>query len=119
MNGKNDISVVIPVLNGADQLRKLVQSIRDQQHCVIREIIVIDSASDDETFEISRELHLTFLPLQHRYQFDHGGTRTNAARTAQGEFVFFLTQDVELNDKMAVSKLLAPMQKIPEIAACY
>ena len=119
MSNKRDISVVIPVLNGASQLPRLVQSIREQRECVIREIIVIDSVSDDGIFDVSKKLDLVFISIPDRKRFDHGGTRTIAARRAGGDFILFLTQDVELKDKTVISKLLSPMLENDKIAASY
>jgi rhamnosyltransferase len=83
------VSVIIPTLNPGPALSKLAAML-EQQTLPPTEVIVIDSASE----------HLNGVPARwkiipiSRETFDHGGTRNRAAKTATGDILIFLSQDV-------------------------
>lgn len=109
------ISVIIPTFNAEDHLPALLESLSRQT--VRFELIIIDSSSTDNTLQIAKQYadHIISIP---QTDFDHGGTRTKAARTATGELIVFLTQDALPCSDDAVEKLLAPLH-ISEVAAVY
>ena len=110
------ISVIVPTLNGAQDLQRLLQSLQSQT-CPPEEIIVIDSASDDRTVAIARQAGVHVIQIQ-RQEFDHGHTRNLAASQAHGEVLVFMTQDaLPANDRL-LECLTLPLQQ-REIVACY
>ena len=70
------ISLIIPTLNAAEYLPKLID-ILERQTLKADEIIVVDSQSDDETVALAKEAGWKVLPVL-RKDFDHGGTRNYA-----------------------------------------
>ena len=109
-----NVSVIIPTLNAEKEIGCLLQMLH-KQTIEPKEIIVIDSQSDDETETICRSDHkVVFIPIK-RSEFDHGGTRDRAFRQSQGDFVLFLTQDALPCDEHYIEHLLIPFQD-PAIA---
>ena len=99
-------SVVIPVLNAADLLPRLLASIRSQKPAAPDEIILVDSRSADDTAAIARAYpEVKLIPID---AFSHGRARNLGARAAAGEIVVLLTQDALPRDDQWLFNLLAP-----------
>lgn len=65
------VSVIIPTLNAGKDLAELLRKLHSQKY-PISEIIVVDSASDDNTVEICRKDGSVTLNQIERADFDHG-----------------------------------------------
>lgn len=101
------ISLVIPTLNGGKQLDRLLCSL-EKQTLVPDEILVVDSASEDDTVSIASQHALVRVISIQRSDFDHGGTRDLALRQSSGDFVLFMTQDALPTDERYIEHLVAP-----------
>jgi len=99
------LSVIIPTYNAQEYLPKLLERLKNQT--VLFELIIIDSSSSDNTVTIAREYtdNIIIIPTS---EFDHGGTRTKAAKIALGDIIVFLTQDALPYDDHAIMKILEP-----------
>lgn len=88
---KLSLTVVIPVLNGGEDLRRCLQSIRhgDTQP---DELIVVNDGSNDGSDEVARQFgaQVIDLPSAHGPAF----ARNRGASLAQGDVLFFLDADV-------------------------
>ncbi len=101
------ISVIIPTLNASHYLPRLLGRL-SRQTVKPLEIIVIDSASTDDTPRVAQDAGVSFLSIP-RSEFNHGGTRNRAASSAQGEYLVFLTQDaLPMNDHL-LQNLVEPL----------
>ncbi len=109
------ISVIIPTYNAEKYLPKLFEALKKQT--IAFELIIIDSSSTDNTIAITKKYteHILTIP---QIEFDHGGTRTIAAKFASGEIIIFLTQDALPCDDLAIEKILEPF-KDPKVGAAY
>jgi rhamnosyltransferase len=108
-------SVIIPTYNAEQYLPKLLEKLKAQTAAF--ELIIIDSSSSDKTLEIAQRYtdHIITIPQS---EFDHGGTRTKAAKSASGEVIVFLTQDALPIDNNTIEKIVA-LFSTPEIGAAY
>ncbi len=111
------ISLIIPTLNGAATLAEFFGALKVQSLTPF-EVIVIDSSSDDQTVVLCREAGATVITIA-RDSFDHGGTRTAAARMAQGEILVFFTQDAILADRHALQRLVEPLLQNDQVGCTY
>ncbi len=84
------VSVIIPTYNAKDLLADLLARLSFQS--IPFELVIIDSSSTDGTAELAKEAADTFISIP-KHTFDHGGTRTLAAKAAKGNLLVFLTQD--------------------------
>lgn len=94
MNIIPSISVVIPTYNRATELRRALQSVRDQTFQPTQ-VLVCDDGSTDETQGVIREFEGK-LPLQYVWRPNSGlpaAMRNLGIRMATGEFVAFLDSD--------------------------
>ncbi len=101
-----NISVIIPVKNGATTLARCLESIRCQQYQNQIEILVLDSGSTDSSVQIAVSYGAKVFEIDPTH-FNHGLTRNHGVKLAQGDLLFFTVQDARLSD----SKILENMSK--------
>ena len=102
------VSVIIPTLNAGSEIGNLLHAIQAQNYS-IKELIVIDSSSSDDTVEICRRIKGVQLIEIRRQDFDHGKTRDLALRQSTGQVVVFMTQDALPADNFFLERLIAPL----------
>jgi rhamnosyltransferase len=111
------IAVIIPTLNGASWWDKLVQAIR-AQGLAPRQVLVVDSQSEDGTAEAARECGFLVEQIG-RTRFNHGGTRQWALQFfPRAQIVVYLTQDAILASEHALAILLRAFDD-PLVGAAY
>ena len=108
-------SIIIPTYNASKHLPSLLKSLQSQTIKNL-ELIVIDSSSTDNTIEIAEFFKADVIKIE-QGEFDHGKTRTLAAKKAQGEVLIFLSQDVLLFDNQSIENLIKPFNEHQDIAA--
>ena len=100
------VSVVIPVLNAASFLPRLLPALLEQKPTAPLEVLLMDSGSVEATMAaVGNDGRIRVIPVQ---RFSHGGTRNQGAREARGEFVVFLSQDARPLDDRWLRNLIAP-----------
>lgn len=110
-----DVSVIIPTLNAEHEIEDLLAAL-ERQSLRPMEILVVDSASDDDTVPLVK-MHEGIRLLQiERRDFNHGATRDMALRATTGDFVCFLTQDALPASDAYLERLVTPMVGDPSIA---
>lgn len=110
-----DVSVIIPTLNAEHEIEDLLAAL-ERQSLRPMEIMVVDSASDDDTVPLVK-MHEGIRLLQiERCDFNHGATRDMALRATTGDFVCFLTQDALPASDAYLERLVTPMVGDPSIA---
>lgn len=110
-----DISVIIPTLNAEREIEDLLVAL-ERQSMRPMEILVVDSASDDDTARVV-QMHGDIRLLQiDRSDFNHGTTRDMALRATTGDFVCFLTQDALPASDDYIERLVAPLVEDSSIA---
>lgn len=93
----SEISVVIPCFNSAHTLRRAVDSITAQTHPV-REVIIVDDGSTDETLEVAEAIanenpQLKCVIVDLGRNLGPGTARNTGWDRATGSFVAFLDAD--------------------------
>lgn len=109
------VSVIIPVYNGEQFLRRAVESVLNQSYEGEYEILLVDDGSKDGTDAICKEYAERF-PFVHYFYHDNRGaaqTRERAVGLAQGEYVYF----VDADDYISLDLLKIVMGKIEETGA--
>lgn len=117
MARKTEITVIIPVLNGAGTLRELLASFTIQT-LKPSEVVVVDSASRDDSVKVAEEYGAKVISIS-QDQFDHGGTRAFAGRRAQYGIIVYFTQDVLPAHRNVIRNLVKPLESDETIAVSY
>jgi rhamnosyltransferase len=113
---KPEVTVVVPTLNAAPFLGRLLSSVFSQKNVDVNEVVVVDSMSTDDTCGIARGFdRARVVPIRN---FSHGRARNFGVSEASAEFVAFLSQDAVPADERWLEQLLAPFQR-ESVAATY
>src|SRR3954454_7938592 len=86
------VTVALPTLNAGPALADVLAAVRAQRVAHDVELLICDSASDDDTVSIAESFGARVITID-RTAFSHGGTRNLLVEEARGEHVAFLTQD--------------------------
>ncbi|MFT5200115.1 MAG: rhamnosyltransferase [Planctomycetota bacterium] len=108
------ISILIPTMNGEEDLRRLLPALRAQQVMGGFEIVALDSESDDGTRELLAEFEVRFESIA-RSDFSHGSARNRLGSMARGEVLVFLSQDALPVGTHFVETLTAPLAGDPVV----
>jgi len=112
------ISIIIPTLNGGPLFAEVLKSIASQDLREKYELLVYDSSSSDDTVARAEAFGAEVIPVR-REDFDHGGTRSMAARKAVGDILVFMTQDAVISEPGSLATLIAPLKKDSPVAVTY
>jgi rhamnosyltransferase len=112
------ISVIIPVKDGGEDLRRCLDGIARQRTQVGVETLIVDSGSRDGSRELARSSGARVLDMQ-TTDFRHGATRNLAAAQARGEVLVFTTQDAYAADEHWLERLSAPLRADEDVAGAY
>ena len=110
-----NISVIIPTYNAQEHLPSLFETLQRQSASF--ELIIIDSSSTDDTPALAKKHADLFISIP-KNSFDHGGTRTKAAKLASGDIIVFLTQDALPCSEDTIETLINTL-KSPDTAAAF
>ena len=104
-----DISVIIPVKNGAETLNDCLKAIATQQYNGKIEIIILDSNSTDESVNIGIAYGAKIVKVDEG-SFNHGLTRNKGADIATGELLYFTVQDAWISSEDMLEKMALHFQ---------
>ena len=95
------ISIIVPVYNVEQYLRKCIESIKNQTYTNI-EIIIVDDGSTDNSGAICDELKQTDNRIQvlHKKNGGLSDARNAGLKIAKGEFVGFVDSDDYIKEDM-------------------
>jgi glycosyltransferase involved in cell wall biosynthesis len=102
------ISFIVPAHNEERWIGKCLGSIRATMEKVPEpyEIIVVDDASTDSTYQVACQMGARTIQVSHR---KISAVRNQGARAAGGEVFFFVDADTQINER-AVSEALAVLR---------
>jgi rhamnosyltransferase len=111
------ISIVIPVKNGGDDLRRCLDAIATQRVDDEVEVVVVDSGSTDgsDTLAEAAGARVHRIPPE---EFNHGGTRNLGASLARGDILVFTSQDAHAEGDDWLARLTEPLRD-PVVAGAY
>lgn len=112
------VSIVIPVKNGGEDLRRCLDGIARQRLDEDVEIVVVDSGSVDDSADTARAFGARVHQIAPE-EFNHGATRNLGVSLAGGRFLVFTSQDAEPTDADWLSRLVAPLREDEGVAGVY
>jgi rhamnosyltransferase len=112
------VTVAIPTLNAGPEWSSTLAAVRAQQIDRAVELVVCDSASDDDTVAIARSFDAEIIQIR-REEFSHGATRNLLIAGAQGDHVAFLTQDAVPADVQWLARLVAAFELDADVGLAF
>ncbi len=85
------LTVIIPAFNEAPALKSVLQGIQTPDFGFVREIIVVDDGSSDETASVARESGVRLI--RHHKNMGYGAAIKTGVRAAQTEYVLTMDGD--------------------------
>jgi GT2 family glycosyltransferase/glycosyltransferase involved in cell wall biosynthesis len=113
------ISVVIPVLNGAEFLDEVLTVVTGQVIDEPFEVLVIDSGSTDGSLEIVAAHPGVQLIEIDKSEFGHGRTRNLGVQNTTGELIAFLTQDATPASEHWLAAYRDAFRLAPNVGAAF
>ncbi|MBL4770446.1 MAG: glycosyltransferase family 2 protein [Planctomycetes bacterium] len=105
------VSILIPTMNGEEDLDRLLPALKAQHVAGGFEIVALDSESDDGTRALLSEAGVRFETIK-RADFAHGSARNRLGDLARGEILVFLSQDALPVGNRFVEELTAPLAEV-------
>ena len=117
MNKTKKIDVIIPTYHPDEKLERCLrmlkrQTIQPQRILLINTEEKFFHSKVFSTLKQGEIVHIT------KPEFDHGGTRNQAARMCDGEIMILLTQDAIPADEYLIENLLKPFED-EQVCAAY
>lgn len=109
-------SFILPTKNVKESIGPLLEVIFSQEYTGDIEVLIMDS-SDDETPEIAKGFPVKFVRVEPE-NYNYGGTRNEGVAMTDGDFLVFLSTDVEIRDKKWLSNLTSHFSD-PQVAGVY
>lgn len=111
------ISIIVPTYNAGAEFKKFAEMAK-KQTANIKQVLVIDSSSTDQTADIAKSFGFD-VEIIAKSDFGHGKTRQYALDKITTEIAVFLTQDALLYDEFSVENLVKSLSSDDKIAAAY
>jgi len=109
------VSIVIPTHNRKEKVIRLIKSILESSYPKERlEIIVVDDASTDGTYEHIKKLFPQVKIIRNREEKLLAESRNIGIRLSRGKYVFIIDDD-NIVDKYTIRELVEFMEKHPEV----
>lgn len=115
-----NVSIILPTRNNEDHIAVLLDSVFSQSFEGEIEVLVMDS-SDDKTPEIAEmysQNHNVRVVRVEPEDYNYGGTRNLGASMTDGDFLVFISTDVDIRDKNWLTKLVKNLED-PLVAGVY
>lgn len=113
--GQHRVSVLMPLMDAGEALRRIVPRLLGQDAAAELEIVGVDSASRDDTISVLEEFGGTAISIDPS-EFDHGLTRNLLVEHATGDILVFLNGRSLPYDDRWLAPLLADLDSDPAIA---
>lgn len=109
------VSVLLPVKNGASDLREQLPLVLEQAVDADVEFVAVDSGSEDDSLDVLAEFDATIVAIDPA-DFDHGLTRNLAAQHANGDVLVFMTHRTRPAGPHWLAPLIAALDDDPNVA---
>ncbi len=103
------ISIIIPIHNRKEYAQSAIKSSLEQSYRNV-EIIVVDDASDDDTYSFLENLNLPIILLKNETNKGPAGSRNTGIQASKGKYLFFLDSD-DILEEDSIKILYENLQK--------
>lgn len=115
---RKTVDLIVPVYRPDEKWKLLIEGIKRQTYPV-QKILVMNTG--EENWRPEYEQWCANMEVHHVKQefYDHGGTRDQAARLSQADYLLFMTQDAVPADEKLVEELVKALEQEEDIKAAY
>jgi len=97
MQTSTDLSIVVIARNEAENIARAIESVLQAVECCPHtEIVLVDSASTDETVEIARQYPINIVRLKPSWVLSAAAGRYIGMHCTRGDLILYLDGDMEL-----------------------
>ena len=114
---KYKIDIICPLYNAEKYIESLHESILKQENIKINNIKYILTESNDNSEKILKDKNLDYKKIK-KSEFSHSLVRENAAKESNADIIVFISQDIVIENKDWLEKLVTPIIN-DEADACY
>lgn len=111
-------TVIIPVKNGGEILKKSLAAVHGQQTTFPFEVLCIDSGSTDDSVAVIERSGARLYQIP-AHEFGHGKTRNLGVSLSQTPFVALITQDAVPADEFWLEELIKPFSYDDNLAGVF
>ena len=112
------VDVIIPAYHPGKEFATLIKRL-EKQSVPIHRIIVMNTEESMWTKEWEKLSDVMEIHHLAKSEFDHGGTRAQAAELSDADVMIFMTQDAMPADRELLAELLKALEQDENIAAAY
>ena len=112
------VDVIIPAYHPGKEFATLIKRL-EKQSVPIHRIIVMNTEESMWTKEWEKLSDVMEIHHLAKSDFDHGGTRAQAAELSDADVMIFMTQDAMPADRELLAELLKALEQDENIAAAY
>lgn len=105
---KTKVSVIIPVWNGGEDLKRLLGALKAQLGVESIETVMVDSGSSDQSVAYAESNGAKVIQIPHG-EFSHSYARNLGAQHASGAYLLFMTQDACPSGPYWLRRMLRPI----------
>lgn len=106
----NGISVIIITMNRCEELCKTIELLKKQECKYPFEIVIVDQASNDETFQTVGNIAEPFRYIRLEKNYGVSGGRNKGAALAKYSYMVFLDDDAHFVDNSSLEKIYEKME---------
>lgn len=111
------VDIICPLYNAEKYIDRLHKSLLMQEDVKINKIIYAITVTNDNTLNYLKDNNCDYV-LVDKKDFSHSLTRSNIGLKSNADIISFVTQDVVIEDKHWLKKLISPIEN-GEVAASY
>ena len=109
------ISIIIPIKDNVDFLRRCIESLEEKTSYRNYEVIIVDNLSEKletrEYLDLLQERYKNYHILRFEETFNYSRLNNYAARFAEGEHILFLNNDVEIISSEWLQEMIEQSQR--------
>ena len=110
------VDIICPLYNAEKYIDGLHKSLLMQEDVKINKIIYAITVTNDKTIDYLKKHNCNYV-LVDKKDFSHSLTRSNIGLKSNADIISFVTQDVVIEDKHWLKKLITPIEKEEAVAS--
>jgi len=112
------LSIIIVNYHSLELIESCLKSIKKYPPNISFEIVIVNNDSNKEKFLNFKKKHKELTCIQNSGNWGFSSGCNLGAKSSSGKYLLFLNPDTEINESMAIDKMIAAMESIENIGIC-